>query len=154
MKTFVGLALSAALVAACAHPSQTAVATNTTTGASPVLSGTTWDGVYTTAQAARGEALYKSTCMRCHGPELQGGDDGAPLRGPDFMGDVSSMTLGQLHGQIQLTMPPDHPKSLSPQQVSDVISYILSQNNMPAGAAELAPNAEQLQGIKITAAKP
>ena len=44
-----------------------------------------WDGVYTEAQAKRGEAIYFERCVRCHGPALMGGTDGAgPLTGPTF----------------------------------------------------------------------
>ena len=31
-----------------------------------------WDGVYTTAQAARGEAAYAQNCGFCHGANLAG----------------------------------------------------------------------------------
>jgi len=29
-----------------------------------------WDGVYTEAQAKRGEAIYEQNCVSCHGPAL------------------------------------------------------------------------------------
>ena len=35
-----------------------------------------WDGVYTEAQAKRGEALFAENCVTCHGPALEG--DGSP----------------------------------------------------------------------------
>jgi S-disulfanyl-L-cysteine oxidoreductase SoxD len=31
-----------------------------------------WDGVYTEAQAKRGEALFAENCVTCHGPALEG----------------------------------------------------------------------------------
>ena len=31
-----------------------------------------WDGVYTEAQAKRGEGLYAQYCASCHGPDLAG----------------------------------------------------------------------------------
>jgi hypothetical protein len=36
-----------------------------------------WEGVYTEAQAKRGEALYFERCVRCHGATYMGGTDGA-----------------------------------------------------------------------------
>jgi mono/diheme cytochrome c family protein len=152
MKTFFVLAASAVVLAGCHRAAVTTATPANNVPTTPVV-GTTMDGVYTVAQASRGEALYRSTCQRCHGAELQGGDDGAPLKGADFISDVGSMTVGQLHAQIQLTMPSDHPKTLSPQAVSDVIAFILSQNGMPAGARELPPSADLLQGLKIATSK-
>src|SRR5262249_50257110 len=35
---------------------------------------TQWNGIYTEAQAARGEPLYAQNCASCHGPELTGGE--------------------------------------------------------------------------------
>ena len=34
-----------------------------------------WDGVYTKAQAVRGDKLYREACARCHGENLAGGDE-------------------------------------------------------------------------------
>jgi mono/diheme cytochrome c family protein len=31
-----------------------------------------WDGVYTEAQAKRGEALFGENCVTCHGPAGRG----------------------------------------------------------------------------------
>ena len=31
-----------------------------------------WQGVYTTAQAERGKAVFNTTCLRCHGEDLAG----------------------------------------------------------------------------------
>jgi mono/diheme cytochrome c family protein len=153
MKTSLVLAVSVLTLTACHRAAVTTATPANNVPTTPVV-GTTMDGVYTVAQASRGEALYRTTCQRCHGADLAGGDDGAALKGPDFISDVGTMTVGQLHSQIQLTMPSDHPKTLSAQAVSDVISFILSQNGMPAGASELPPSADLLKGLKIATTKP
>jgi mono/diheme cytochrome c family protein len=31
-----------------------------------------WDGVYSDAQARRGQALFEQNCVPCHGPALEG----------------------------------------------------------------------------------
>ena len=40
-----------------------------------------WDGVYTDAQAVRGETAYLQECANCHGTALEGGDMTPPLLG-------------------------------------------------------------------------
>ena len=52
---------------------------------------TIWDGVYTDAQARRGEDLYRQHCSRCHGADLTGLPvtprfPGAPDRTPELVG--------------------------------------------------------------------
>jgi len=37
---------------------------------------TVWSGVYTDAQAYRGEKVAQTTCIGCHGSGLDGGDSG------------------------------------------------------------------------------
>ena len=41
---------------------------------------TTLDGMYTAAQAARGETIYKDSCVGCHGDDLSGGGQAPPER--------------------------------------------------------------------------
>src|SRR5258706_13669164 len=36
-----------------------------------------WKGVYTSAQAEKGESTYVAMCSRCHNPDLSGGQVGA-----------------------------------------------------------------------------
>ena len=43
------------------------------------------DGVYTDAQARRGQAIYKERCSTCHGDALEG-LVGPALTGNDFLG--------------------------------------------------------------------
>ena len=43
-----------------------------------------WDGVYTDAQAARGEPLYRENCSMCHGFALAGTVLAPALAGPAF----------------------------------------------------------------------
>jgi mono/diheme cytochrome c family protein len=113
-----------------------------------------WDGVYTDAQARRGEAIYFERCVRCHGPTLMGGTDGAgPLTGPTFNGNWNGVPLGQMLDRVRTTMPLDKPVTMSRQQTADVLTYIFSVNKIPAGTAELPRQAEMLNLIQFKAAK-
>jgi len=115
---------------------------------------TIWDGVYTEAQAKRGEAIYFERCVRCHGPALMGGTDGAgPLTGPTFNGNWNGVPLGQMLDRVRTTMPLDQPMTLSRQQVADVLTFIFSVNKVPAGKEELPRQAEMLNMIQFKASK-
>ena len=115
---------------------------------------TIWDGVYTEAQAKRGEAVYFNICVRCHGPQLQGGNDGAgPLIGPTFNGNWNGVPLGQMVDRMRATMPQDKPNTLTRQQTTDVLTYILSVNKVPAGKTELPRQVDLLNTIAFKATK-
>ena len=43
------------------------------------------EGVYSEAQAKRGEAIYKEQCAACHGDNLEGSGPMPPLAGKDFL---------------------------------------------------------------------
>jgi len=111
---------------------------------------TVWDGVYTEAQAKRGQAIYFDRCVRCHGPTLMGEADGVkPLMGPIFNGNWNGVTLDQMLDRVRATMPQDKPATLSRQQTADVLTYIFSVNKIPAGKAELPRQAEMLALIQF-----
>ena len=115
---------------------------------------TVWDGIYTEAQAKRGEALYTLNCASCHGPSLGGGEAASALTGPTFMANWSGVTMGDLFERIRVSMPQDQPGRLSGQQNADVLAYVLSVNKFPAGKMELARQADMLRQIKFEAQKP
>jgi mono/diheme cytochrome c family protein len=118
------------------------------------MTSSIWDGVYTTAQAARGATVYRDGCARCHGDALQGHDDGAPLAGQDFMTSRNGTPLFSLFNKIKLRMPDDDPGSLSGGDTADVVAYILQVNKVPAGKTELSSESERLRQIRFDATKP
>src|SRR5689334_5964950 len=58
------------------------------------------DGVYTAAQATRGQAAFKEKCALCHGDNAQG-LVGPPLTGPEFIGVWGGKSLADLVDKIQ-----------------------------------------------------
>jgi S-disulfanyl-L-cysteine oxidoreductase SoxD len=113
----------------------------------------TKDGVYTDAQAQRGQALYAEQCASCHGAKLDGRGPTPPLAGADFMTNWQGMSVGDLADKVQTSMPADKPASLTPEQTADIVAYMLRANQMPAGNAEMPGNVETLRAIRIEAAK-
>ena len=53
------------------------------------------EGVYSAAQAERGQEVYRSQCNECHGNALQGGS-GPPLTGERFISNWSGRPLLEL----------------------------------------------------------
>jgi S-disulfanyl-L-cysteine oxidoreductase SoxD len=129
--------------------SQMALRAQSTAGSQSV-----WDGVFTKEQAKRGEQLYAQNCSSCHGPDLSGNDEAAPLAGPVFLSSWDGLSIGDLANRVRVSMPPNNLGKLNRQQIVDVLSYVLSFNNFPAGKSELDPKPEVLKQIKVEATKP
>ena len=113
-----------------------------------------WDGVYTKEQAKRGETLYVQNCSSCHGPDLSGNDEAAALAGPVFLSSWDGLSVGDLANRVRVSMPPNNLGKLSRQQIVDILSYVLSFNNFPAGKTELDPKPEVLKLVRVEATKP
>jgi S-disulfanyl-L-cysteine oxidoreductase SoxD len=98
---------------------------------------TVLDGVYSNAQAARGEAAYSSSCGGCH----EGQDaDGPELVGKAFLDRWREDQLEPLFTFIKTRMPGNLPGSLDDRMYADVLAYILQANHLPAGTKELSPD--------------
>ena len=113
-----------------------------------------WDGVYTEAQSQRGEALYGQYCASCHGPDLAGGEMAPGLTGGEFTANWNDLSLGDLYERIRISMPQSAPGSLTRQQNSDILSFVLRKMNIPVGTTELSTQTEVLKEIKFLASKP
>ena len=121
--------------------------------AAPVAQGkSTQDGVYSDAQAKRGEAAYTKSCAGCHGPDLAGADTAPSLTGSEFNAGWTDQTLDDLFDRIKTTMPGDAPGSLPADQCADILAFILSKDGFPAGQNELAPG-PGLKDVKFVAQK-
>ena len=114
----------------------------------------TWDGVFTEAQAKRGDAIYAERCASCHAPDLSGMDQAPALAGADFRAEWNGLSMNDLFERTRVSMPADKPGTLEPRQVADVQAFILQKNGFPAGPADLPSTAEALKAIAFVAKKP
>jgi len=98
-------------------------------------------GVYTAAQADRGQGLFRSRCASCH----------APNRFTDdlFYTSFAGKPLWEMFDVISDSMPEDNPGSLKKEEYADVIAYLLKLNNFPAGQADLPTDKEALSLIQM-----
>ena len=101
----------------------------------------TMSGVFTTAQADRGEETYMGICVGCH--------PAGTYTGPTFVSTWGNRPLSDLYGFIKEMMPKADPGSLSPEETAQVIAYILKINRVPAGKKELPADVEPLRKIRI-----
>lgn len=120
-------------------------------GAMAAPTRSVWDGVYTKEQARRGEAIYAEECARCHAQNLAGGETSPPLVGETFLKHWTGKTAGALYENLRKTMPSDDPGSLSTRQYADLVAFLFSANEFPAGEKDLDRDAGVLNEIRIDA---
>lgn len=152
-KLFRATAVSAiVLLAGCAAEATTGGAGSSSPGpaTSPATSPTAaatgpasvYDGVYSEAQVARGEALSDARCAACHSAEGEWG-------GGFLLLGYNGRPVWELVAMLRATMPMDAPGTLTLQEYTDVTAYILAINEIPAGGADLAGNEGRLREVTI-----
>ena len=100
---------------------------------------TVLDGVFSEAQAKRGEAAYAANCGLCHGADLEG--ISAPeLIGTHFLERWREDMLDTIYNYIKDNMPqgraPDAPR-IPDTDYLDILTHILNVNGFRAGASDL-----------------
>jgi len=104
-------------------------------------SPSTLNGVYTDEQASRGKDVYAGSCRSCHTP--------ASHTGATFNKWWRGKHLSDLFVYVSTRMPKNDPGSLAPEDVADVMAYLLKMNAMPVGKEELSADADSLKKIRI-----
>jgi len=98
-------------------------------------------GVYTDAQATRGRYVYIGSCKNCHSVDSHTGSTFAKL--------WKGKQLSELFDFVSTKMPKNDPGSLAPEDVADVVAYVLRMNAMPVGKEELYPDVDSLKKFRI-----
>jgi mono/diheme cytochrome c family protein len=101
-------------------------------------------GVYTMAQAARGEQTYFNICVACHPRGTYATDA--------FKATWAGRPVSDLFDAIKEKMPKNDPGSLTPDEATQVLAYVLKINDVPAGGSELPPDPELLKKIRFETA--
>ena len=96
-------------------------------------------GVFTGAQAARGERTFQRNCSSCHVP--------TQFSGEIFQVVWTDRPVGELYEVMSTTMPESAPGSLSPGDYTDIIAFFLQKNGYPQGADELAADPGVLKQV-------
>jgi hypothetical protein len=98
-------------------------------------------GVFTDAQAKRGQQVYAGTCQSCHTPSSH--------QGAMFTQNWDRHPLSDLYLYVSQKMPQDNPGSLDPNDAADVVAFLLKIYAMPAGTAEITPDTIAMKKILI-----
>src|SRR4030095_15530455 len=100
---------------------------------------TVQDGVFSDAQAARGQALYTQRCAGCHRPALAGASAPA-LTGDLFTNRFRMEPLSALFIQIRYVMPPGAADGarLTDDESADLVAHLLKSNGFPSGKTDFA----------------
>jgi len=99
-----------------------------------------WSGVFTAAQAKRGNEAYQASCAGCHGSELRATDaEAVDLAGPALRNAWSGKTLQDRFEKIRDTMPLGNANTLGDKTYMDILAFILQFNDVPPGNQELVP---------------
>jgi len=97
------------------------------------------DGVYTQAQAEKGQKVFEQYCAACHVKEFYQAK---------FM-SWKGQPLSDLYDSMSATMPEDNAGALMLQEYTDVMAYILSILEHPAGEKVLDHNDGSMNAIII-----
>lgn len=103
-------------------------------------------GVYSTAQARRGESTHRKRCTECH--------NAVAYSGAAFRRLWAGRPVYEFWDQIRSTMPNDNPGSLKPDEYLDILAYVLRLNGYPAGENALPSDPEQLRTIRFDRSPP
>lgn len=131
-------------VLACALPGRTTA--QSPAPASAATPRTLLDGVFTDAQASRGRTTYAAHCGSCHST--------SEFSRAGFLAGWRGQSVFALHVHIRDLMPFDNPGSLSPEQYTDVLTYIFSLHALPGGAQELPPDSAAQAAVLIETREP
>jgi cytochrome c len=101
-----------------------------------------WSGVYTEAQATRGEQVVQRNCASCH--------LSTEWSHSSFLDNRVNQPVRELHAFISAAMPLDAPGKLTSQEYSDIVAYMLKLSRVPAGSTELPNQGDSLRRIQIT----
>ena len=109
-----------------------------------------WDGVYTDAQAKRGEDAYQRACARCHAEDLLGSTNAPALVGQPFFARFDRTSADDVIDVIRRTMPQEAPDTLGMPAYADIASFLFKSNGSPAGKTELPTDRARLREILVT----
>ena len=99
-----------------------------------------WSGVFTAAQAQRGNDAYQASCSGCHGSDLRAtSGEAVDLTYPAIRDKWNGKTLQERFELIRDTMPLGNGNTLGDKTYMDILAFILQSNEFPAGNQELGP---------------
>jgi mono/diheme cytochrome c family protein len=103
--------------------------------------GSVYSGVFSFAQASRGEEVQQRECSACHSP--------AEWSQGRILTNFAGASAFDMLDHIRMTMPMDGPGRLSMEEYTDVVAYLFHLNGLPAGPEDLPADESRLREIRI-----
>jgi hypothetical protein len=112
-----------------------AVAASSTAAVETAQQKTTNDAVYSKTQADGAKAQFEKLCASCHPFTVAGKkkEKDVPLGEEPFFESWTGRPLSDMISTIALTMPNDGSATVTDQEATDLVAFILQQNGYPAG---------------------
>ena len=104
--------------------------------------------LYTAAQADAGKQKFADNCAQCHGDNLEG-MAGPALKGNLFASAKANFHVGDIFNIVVKNMPSTQPGSLSHDDYTQIMAYILQQNGYPAGSNPLVFDAALTSNVPL-----
>ena len=92
--------------------------------------------LYTADQATAGKQKFADNCSQCHGDNLEG-MAGPALKGHLFASAKANFHVGDIFNIVTKNMPSTQPGSLSHEDYTQIMAFLLQQNGYPAGSSPL-----------------
>ena len=92
--------------------------------------------LYTAEQASTGKQKFADNCAQCHGDNLEG-MAGPALKGDLFASAKANFHVGDIFSIVAKNMPSTQPGSLSHEDYTQIMAFLLQQNGYPAGPSPL-----------------
>ena len=109
--------------------------------AAPEPEASSGNAFYTNQQASRGDGLFRDNCVSCH--------SSSEFSGSSFQRRWRNRAVGDIYEFVLYSMPDDNPGGLPEQTYADIVAYLLSLNDFPAGDSELPTSMEALMMMKM-----
>ncbi|MBB2164127.1 cytochrome c [Gluconacetobacter sp. 1b LMG 1731] len=100
---------------------------------------------FTAEQAQHGADLYQTACAMCHGADLNGNFQTPSLKGR-LVANWAGTPLSRLTGYIQRAMPLMAPGTLSTEDATALVAFLLHENGAAPGKSPL-PAVEKRQAF-------
>lgn len=105
---------------------------------------------FTAEQAQHGADLYKTACAMCHGMDLSGNFQTPSLKGR-LVASWAGTPLSRLTGYIQHAMPLMAPGTLSTEDTTALVAFLLHENGASTGKSPLPVAEKQQASLKFPA---
>jgi mono/diheme cytochrome c family protein len=105
------------------------------------MAASTTSGHYTAEQGSRGAEVFGAHCGSCHIER--------EFSGRLFAMSWSGKSLFEFYDFLRTAMPYDDPGSLTAQEYTDIVAFILQNNGYSIGGSELPSRPDALSAISF-----